>query len=271
MNSSESAEELIKISLQGFEMVARITGTGATYVSKVIFEKLKEKKMSKGKTSLKNMLKSGSELKIFSLKDKNELKKFHEVAKKYGVLYTAIISKNNKDGYIDIMLRAEDAPKVNWIIDKFNLAAVDIASIKSEVEKDKMEEMMQDAKERGVKVKTYEEELAEDLLSKKEVNESSNPKVAKTEKVPPLEPSLENKKDSGVVASKNKKPSIRGLLKKIKEDNNSRNPSNKQKANQEIAKDSSIIDNVKKKTKNNKNSVKGNKKNVSKSNKRKER
>ncbi len=220
MNSSESAEELIKISLQGFEVVARITGAGATYVAGVIFNKLKEKKMSKGKTSLMNMLKSGRELKIFSLQDKEQLKKFHEVAKKYGVLYTAIMpKKSDKDGFIDIMLKAEDAPKVNWIIEKFKLSAVDIASIKSEVEKDKMEEMVKDAKERGVEVKTYEEQLAEDLLSKpiqKEENEASNPQMATTEKSPLSEPSSENKKDSGVVASK--KPSVRETLKEIKEE-----------------------------------------------------
>lgn len=223
MNSSESAEEVIKISLQGFEVAARITGSGAAYIGKIIFEKLKEKKMTKGKTSLMNMLKSGSELKIFSLQDREQLKKFHEVAKKYGVLYTAIMPKDKKDGFIDIMLRAEDAPKVNWIIEKFNLSAVDIASIKTEVEKDKIEEMEKDAKDRGVQVKSYEEQLAEDLLSKpvqKEENESSNPQMATTEKSPLSEPLSENKKDSGVVASKDKKPSVRESLKKIKEEQN---------------------------------------------------
>ena len=139
MNSSESAEELVKISLQGFEVVARITGVGASHIAGLIYNKLKEKKTTKGKTSLMNMLK------IFSLQDKEQLKKFHEVSKKYGVLYTAIVPKGNKDGFVDIMLRAEDATKVNWIVEKFKLAAVDIASIKSEIEKEKMNEMLEDA------------------------------------------------------------------------------------------------------------------------------
>ena len=229
MNSSESAEELVKISLQGFEVVARITGVGASHIAGLIYNKLKEKKTTKGKTSLMNMLKSNSELKIFSLQDKEQLKKFHEVSKKYGVLYTAIVPKGNKDGFVDIMLRAEDATNVNWIVEKFKLAAVDIASIKSEIEKEKMNEMLEDAEKRGIKVKTYEQSLAEDLLSDTEDKlEEGNPKMAKTEKSPLSEPYSKNNQNLGV-SSKDKRPSVRYLLNKIVSDMKKNNLSNDEK------------------------------------------
>ena len=48
-----------------------------------------------------------------------------------------------------------------------------------------MNEMLEDAEKRGIKVKTYEQSLAEDLLSDTEDKlEEGNPKMAKTEKSP---------------------------------------------------------------------------------------
>ena len=67
---------------------------------------------------------------------------------------------------VDIMVRAEDASKINRIVDRFNLATVDTASIKSEIEKDKIESMLRDAKERGVEIKSAEEKLADDIMTK---------------------------------------------------------------------------------------------------------
>ncbi len=221
MNSSEAAEEIVKLSLEGFEVAARITGTGAKNIAVLIYTLAKQKNKTKGKMKLNNMLKSGSPLQIFSLKS-DQLEKFHEESKKYGVLYTALIDKKHPDldGLVDIMVRAEDAPKVNRIVERFKLSAFDGATIRSEIEKDKIEEMIKDAKDRGVPVRSDEEKLADDILSKpiqKEENEVSNPNVAKMEKSPLSEPSLENKKNSGV-AINNKKPSVRQELKEIKED-----------------------------------------------------
>lgn len=221
MNSSESAEAIVKMSLEGLEVAAKITGMGAEKIAVLLYTIAKDKQMTKGKTKLNNMLKSGSPLQIFSLKE-DELKKFHEESKKYGVLYSALIDKKHPDldGMVDIMVRAEDAPKVNRIVERFKLSTVDMASIKSEIEKDKIEEMIKDAKGRGIEVKSDEEKLADDIMSKpikKEENEMPNPNVAMAEKNPLSEHSSENKKNLGV-ATNLKKPSVREALKKIKEE-----------------------------------------------------
>lgn len=250
MNSSEAAESIVRMSLEGFEVAARITGTGAEKIAVALYTMAKDQKMTKGKTNLNNMLKSGSPLQIFSLKE-NELKKFHEESKKYGVLYTALIDKKHPDldGLVDIMVRSEDAPKVNRIVERFKLAAYDTVSIKTEIEKDKMEEMIKDANERGVEVISDEERLADDIMSKpiqKEENEVSNPNVAKMEKSPLSEPSLENKNNSGVAINP-KRPSVRETLKRIKEEiknkDNSKEEKEKSKDNSEI-----VVDDSKKKT-----------------------
>ena len=244
MNSSESAEAVVKMTLEGIDVAVRITGRIAERVAMYLLAKSKETKTTKGKTSLNNMLKSGSPLKIFTLK-REELEQFHKETKKYGVLYTALIDKKQTDldGMVDIMVRAEDAPKINRIVERFKLSAVDIASIKTEIENDKIKEMIKDAKERGVDVKSDEEKLVEDVMSKSIEKEDSktqdisdeeklvedimsksqeeiendveNPQLGETEKSPLSEPSLKSKKDLGV-ASDNKKPSVRELLNRIK-------------------------------------------------------
>ncbi|MGN8947024.1 PcfB family protein [Candidatus Merdisoma sp. HCP28S3_D10] len=68
------------------------------------------------------MLKSGKELKVFSVPQK-DLKKFTEQAKKYGVLYCVLRDKFSKDenAPVDIIARAEDASKIQRIFDRFEL------------------------------------------------------------------------------------------------------------------------------------------------------
>lgn len=274
MNSSESAEAIVKMSLEGLEVAAKITGQGAEKLAVLLYTIAKDKQMTKGKTNLNNMLKSGNPLQIFSLKE-DQLKKFHEESKKYGVLYTALVDKKHPDmdGMVDIMVRAEDAPKVNRIVERFKLSTVDVASIKSEIEKDKIEEMINDAKERGVEVKSDEEKLADDIMSKpikKEENEVSNPNVAKTEKNPLSEPSLENKKNLGV-ATKLKKPSVRETLKRIKDEFKTKELSEKDKESLKNGGDITVIDTTKKKTTRYVNTENGIQKTTTKWNKGKER
>ena len=222
MNSSESAELIVKAMIEGTEMLLRLTGTGVERAVVLLYTMNKDKQMSKGKTNLNNMLKSGSPLKIFSLKE-NELAKFNESAKNYGVLYSALVDRKHPDpdGMVDIMVKMEDAEKVNRIVDRFKLSAYDTAMITSEIEKDRIKQVEKEAKEKGIEVKSDIEKLAEEILSKpiqKEENDSLNPQQATTEKIAPLsEPSYENKNNSGV-ASNNRKPSVRETLRKIKEE-----------------------------------------------------
>jgi len=216
MNTSgDAAESIIRMSLQGIEVAARISGSGAKNVAVLLCAILKEQEKVKGKTKLVNMLKSGKELKVFSVKY-DDLKKFTEEAKRYGVLFSALIDKKQKnvDGMVDIMVKAEDAGKINRIVERFNLATIDTASIKSDIQKSK------ESKDKGIEIKSVEEKLVDNILSKpvsKEENEISNPQVAKTEKSPLSEPSLENKRKLEEGA-KLEKPSVRERIKEIKKE-----------------------------------------------------
>ncbi len=133
MNTSgDAAEQVVRMSLEAAEVAARVTGTGAKQVAVMFYAIMKDQKKTRGKMRLTNMLKSGKELKVFAVKDK-DLTRFCTEAKKYGVLYCVLRDKDANDGITDVMIRAEDVSKVNRIFERFNLSTVDMASIKSEL------------------------------------------------------------------------------------------------------------------------------------------
>ncbi len=234
----EAAEQIVRMSLEGFEVAARITGTGAKNIAILLYSILKEEQKTKGKARLTNMLRSGKELKVFTVKS-GDLKKFTQEAKKYGVLYCVLADRGNKDpnAEVDVIARAEDASKISRIVERFNLASVDAASIVTEAEKSKGEKTKpKDAKtakdtkdvkdgqpepDIGVQEKAEKDRLMDALMGKpvqKEEN-APNPSLAKTEKSPLSEPTSEQQRKSaeGATMTKAEKPSVREELRKIKE------------------------------------------------------
>jgi len=168
------------------------------------------------------MLRSGKALKVFTVKE-DELKRFSEEAKRYGVLYCVLRDKNSPDGNCDVMVRAEDASKINRIVERFKLAAVDTASVKAEITRDK--EKAVSGKKAPIQEKpekSKEDKLVDDLMSKPvapERNMPENPFTAKTEKSVPSEPTSRthgNFTKEGTVERPDK-PSVRTELKKIQE------------------------------------------------------
>ena len=215
-SSSDAAESIVRMSLQGTEFALRITGSLTKNCIAGLYALSKDQKKSKGKTTLNKMLKSGKELKIFTIKQE-DLKLFGQEAKRYGVLFTALFDKKNPDGKVDIMCRAEDAAKINRIVNRFKLSSYDEVSIKSEIMKSRDGK---EANDKGVETKNLDD-LVDDILSKpvqKEENTMSNPELAKTEKSPLSERSSTSKNKTEVGTNSDKKPSVREEIKNIKEE-----------------------------------------------------
>ena len=221
----EAAEQIVRMSLEGFEVAARITGAGAKNIAILLYSILKEEQKTKGKARLTNMLRSGKELKVFTVKS-GDLKKFTQEARKYGVLYCVLADRKNKDpnAEVDVIARAEDASKISRIVERFDLASVDTASIVTEAEKSRDAKGTKDGQPEpdiGVEEKAEKDKLLDALMGKpmqKEEN-APNPSVAKTEKSPLSEPTSEQPRKSaeGATMTKDEKPSVREELRKIKE------------------------------------------------------
>ena len=125
-NGGDAAEQVVRLSLEGFEVAAKLSGAAAKNIAVLLVSVLKQEQKTKGKARLTNMIKSGKELKVFSIPNK-DLKKFTEQAKRYGVLYCVLRDKNTKGDNvpIDIIARAEDASKIQRIVERFELGKVD--------------------------------------------------------------------------------------------------------------------------------------------------
>ena len=65
------------------------------------------------------MLKEGKEIRVFCL-DKDNLAEFKQHAKDYGIVYSALKQKNDDSRIVDVLVKAEDTPRVNRILEKMN-------------------------------------------------------------------------------------------------------------------------------------------------------
>ena len=113
---------------------------------------------SKAKPILDNLLKSNKELKVFAIHH-SDLKKFCEEAKHYGVLYSVLKEKNNTDGIVDIMVKAEDASKISRMVDKFDLATIDTKAIRESVLSQKDIKPMSDEEHDALLSKLMDEKI----------------------------------------------------------------------------------------------------------------
>ena len=206
--SSDAAEQIVRMSLEGFEVAAKVTGSGAKNIAVLLYTIMKNKEQTSGKSKLSSMLKSGKPLTIFTIK-KDDLAKFQQEAKRYGILYCALVDKKDKskDGIVDIVVRKEDSARINRIVERFKFAEFNKAEIISSIEKNR--ESVNKGKEQNPKSR----------VKKKEDN-SLNPHLAKTEKSPLSKPFSEVQKTSPIKGNnlKSKKSSVRAKLNDYKKE-----------------------------------------------------
>ena len=135
-HSGDAAEQIVRMSLEGVEVAAKITGSAAKEIALLLMAALKSNNGNlklKGKARLTSMLKSGKPLEIFSVKE-SDLKQFVAGAKEYGIVYCVLRNpKNSPDGLCDIMVKADDAPKISRLVERFHFATVDKAKIEHEL------------------------------------------------------------------------------------------------------------------------------------------
>ena len=218
MNSADTADQMMKMTLEGIQVAAEIGlkagGTAAKSLAVTLYAIISDNKKIKGKTNLDNLLKSNKELKVFAIHH-SDLKKFCEEAKHYGVLYSVLKEKNNTDGIVDIMVKAEDASKISRMVDKFDLATIDTKAIR--------ESVLSQQKIKDAKPLSDEEH---DALLSKLMDEKSNPNKARTSKDgTPFEPSSKTSKNENKKKTVERKrstattdrPSVLQELKDIKQ------------------------------------------------------
>ena len=185
-NTGDAAEQIVRLSLEGTEVALRLTGSAAKNVAAALYAMAKNRDKTKvrGRQRLTAMLKSGKELKVFTIGEEH-LKQFALEAKRYGVVYCALRGKERSaDGLVDIMVRAEDASKINRIVERFHLATVDTVAIRHDIEQRRARQNA--AQEAGAAAQ--EDQLLDELLGPASREKAENPAQATRSKSHPSEP-----------------------------------------------------------------------------------
>lgn len=85
-NGGDAAEQVVRLSLEGFEVAARLSGSAAKNIALLLVSVLKQEQKTKGKARLTNMIKSGKELKVFPFR-----KGFEEVYRTGKTLWRSLL------------------------------------------------------------------------------------------------------------------------------------------------------------------------------------
>ncbi len=244
---SEAADQVMRMMLNGSEVLIKLTGSGAKNAAVLLYSIARQQKKTKGKARLESMLRSGKPLKVYTFKD-SDLPKFKEVAKQYGILYTVLKEKDKTGGVFDVLVRAEDESKIARITERFGLARVDVADLRAEIIKEKTDREQggedPNAPEQAHPEKNADEILADEILEKpiqKEGNDMENPTAARTETTgkerteTPSDQSerssetvnnSEGRSDSPGEGQSDRKPSVKKKLDKIRRERNERAKNN---------------------------------------------
>ena len=228
--SGDAAEQVVRISLEGAEYAIKLAGSGAKQIAAFLLaafksdgtEKTPQTKL-KGKERLTTMLKSKSPLKIFGVKN-CDLEKFSKEAKRYGCVYCALRDKKAKpNDLVDIMVKAEDAPKIDRILERLEFMSVDRASVESNFAKgnerdvpdvadtENIVDLMIDDEGKPLPEKTEAEKTPETAEVKQQEKQPENPSRAKTDRGVPSEPTLDSQPRTEKTAP-SKKPSVKEFL-----------------------------------------------------------
>lgn len=122
--SAEVSDQVVKMMLSGVEVSVKIAGKATKHlIAFLLALKSGDKKIS-GKTNIAKILTQSKNIRIFTVKDE-DLETFKGLAKKYGILYSVIKDKNLGDGIKDVMVKGEDASKLQRVFDILGYGDVD--------------------------------------------------------------------------------------------------------------------------------------------------
>lgn len=127
MNGGDAAEQMVRILLDGTETMVRITGEGAREVAAFLYAWARQDHSQNpthaGRTSMARLLRSGQELQVFRMRPE-EYAAFRPQARQYRLLYAALRNKQDKEGPIDLVVRTDEIPRVNHILESIGYGGV---------------------------------------------------------------------------------------------------------------------------------------------------
>ena len=236
---NDAAEQAFKLTIESAELVVKIAGSGMKHIAIALYVLLRDDNKTRGALRLKSMMKQNPNAVVYSVRAQ-DMKQFVAHAKEYGILYCALKSKM-RDGMVDVLVRPEDAGRIDRIVKRFHLNAVatdtkitaeEKPAPEHETEPQTPEQQEQAAKQADDLLSALlgeqapiepeqtsperEPETLLDQLMQPDAKEkkTENPTMARTEKDPPSEPFSEksdNRKTGEVGGRKSVKQELKNI------------------------------------------------------------
>lgn len=113
-----AVNSLLKISIEGAEFMVKISGKLAKHSAAMLMAALSKPK-TKGQVRLKQMIKEGKPISIFTIKSE-DLNRFSAEAKKYGVMFNIVKGKD----ICDIMVTTDQAQQLKRVLTNLKIGTV---------------------------------------------------------------------------------------------------------------------------------------------------
>lgn len=124
--TSDPADQIVRYSLEGTEVALKLSGLAAKNFAMFAYAVLQDHQKTSGKTKLTELLKRQKPLKFFTMPE-DRMQEFTKEAKRHGLLFVPMRDKS-QPGVIEIAVLAQDAAKVNRIMDRMCLDFVKAAA-----------------------------------------------------------------------------------------------------------------------------------------------
>ena len=124
--TSDPADQIVRYSLEGTEVALKLSGLAAKNFAMFAYAVLQDHEKTSGKTRLANLLKRQKPLKFFTMPE-DRMREFTKEAERHGLLFVPMRDKS-QPGVIEIAVFAQDAAKVNRIMDRMCLDFVKAAA-----------------------------------------------------------------------------------------------------------------------------------------------
>lgn len=118
---SEAAEQMTREAVKLSEEAVKLSALGAKNLAALCLAMAKDNRKLKGKTKLKRLLTEGKELRVFDLKEE-DVSAFAKEAKTYGILFSMIRNTKSARDTVDVVVKAEDAARINRIFENMGYA-----------------------------------------------------------------------------------------------------------------------------------------------------
>ncbi len=152
MSEIQDAAQIIRVSIEGTELILKLGKANWDFVKSVcaVLKKMLDQEKLAGKTSVKQLLKSGGDLQVFQFQTK-DLDTVKKLADKYGILYSILPDLNAADGMSEILFHSQAAPRIQSIMEQIQHSKIEsMDDYFTNAEPEELGQVVQEAEKKSV-------------------------------------------------------------------------------------------------------------------------